>query len=193
LRRKEPHDGSLAGQPLSKEQGRNCRKAADYRGASVEPQVERVSSSQDVHVVVLDSNVVLGLFWFQDPHLSRLAVALETGQLRWCITAQMCDELRHVMTRGALVPTKDGAVATDAATRAERVMAEVERLAQLVPPAVCLATPRCTDTQDQMFIDLALGVGARWLLSRDKAVLKLNRKAFALRGCSIIRPQDWGL
>jgi hypothetical protein len=43
-----------------------------------------------------------------------------------------------------------------------------------------------------MFIDLALGVGARWLLSRDKAVLKLNRKAFALRGCSIIRPQDWG-
>jgi hypothetical protein len=42
-----------------------------------------------------------------------------------------------------------------------------------------------------MFIDLALGLGAKWLFSRDKAVLKLNRKAFALRGCSIISPQDW--
>jgi len=191
LRRKEPHGGSLAGQPLSKEQGRNCRKAADYRGASVGLQVETVSSSQDVHRVVLDSNVVLGLFWFQDPHLSRLAMALETGQLHWCITAQMCDELLHVMTRGDLAPSMDGAVAQDAAIRAERVMAEVERLSQLVPPATSLATPRCTDPQDQMFIDLALGLGAKWLFSRDKAVLKLNRKAFALRGCSIISPQDW--
>ena len=191
MRRKEPHGGSLAGQPLSKEQGRNCRKAADYRGASLGPQVVTVSSSQDVHVVVLDSNVVLGLFWFQDPDLSRLATALEAGQLRWCITAQMRDELRHVMTRGALAPSTDGAVAQGAAIRAERVMAEVERLSHLVPSAASLATPRCTDPQDQMFIDLALGVGARWLFSRDKAVLKLNRKAFALRGCSIVRPQDW--
>jgi len=102
--------------------------------------------------VVLDSNVVLGLFWFQDPHLSRLAMALETGQLHWCITAQMCDELLHVMTRGDLAPSMDGAVAQDAAIRAERVMAEVERLSQLVPPATSLATPRCTDPQDQMFI-----------------------------------------
>ena len=157
----------------------------------MKPQVVTVSSSQDVHVVVLDSNVVLGLFWFKDPHLKRLVVALETGRLLWCITDQMCDELRHVMTRGALAPSIDGIAATDTTTRAECVMAEVERLAQLVPPVACLATPQCTDRQDQMFIDLALGLGARWLFSRDKALLKLNRKAFTLRGCSIIRPQDW--
>ncbi|MBN8487205.1 MAG: PIN domain-containing protein, partial [Burkholderiales bacterium] len=50
---------------------------------------------------------------------------------------------------------------------------------------------RCTDPDDQKFIDFALACGARWLVSRDKAVLKLRRRALALHGLQIVHPADW--
>jgi len=49
---------------------------------------------------------------------------------------------------------------------------------------------RCTDRDDQMFIDLALACGARWLLSRDRAVLKLGKRA-RLLGLDILTPAVW--
>ena len=54
-----------------------------------------------------------------------------------------------------------------------------------------LRTPcRCTDPDDQKFIDLALHSGAQWLLSRDRAVLKLAREA-RQRGLAIVAPHVW--
>ncbi len=41
-----------------------------------------------------------------------------------------------------------------------------------------------------MFLDLAHAAGARWLLSRDRAVLRLARRAAAL-GLVIAKPEDW--
>jgi predicted nucleic acid-binding protein len=49
---------------------------------------------------------------------------------------------------------------------------------------------RCTDTDDQKFIDLALAHGARWLLSRDRAVLKLGRRTRVL-GLEVLTPEIW--
>ena len=49
---------------------------------------------------------------------------------------------------------------------------------------------RCTDADDQMFIDLAVSHRARWLLSRDRAVLKLARRA-AKQGVLIMPPEAW--
>jgi predicted nucleic acid-binding protein len=49
---------------------------------------------------------------------------------------------------------------------------------------------RCTDPDDQVFIDLALACKARWLLSKDRALLKLARRARAL-GLSIQPPASW--
>ena len=48
----------------------------------------------------------------------------------------------------------------------------------------------CSDPDDQVFIDAALAHGARWLATRDRALLKLRRKALA-RGLGIVRPGDW--
>jgi predicted nucleic acid-binding protein len=49
---------------------------------------------------------------------------------------------------------------------------------------------RCTDPDDQMFVDLALEAGARWLVSRDRAVLRLARPALPL-GLAIVAPERW--
>ena len=62
--------------------------------------------------------------------------------------------------------------------------------AELVPLAGAAGRMRCTDGDDQKFIDLALGHGARWLLSRDRAVLKLARRARPL-GLSVLTPETW--
>ena len=48
----------------------------------------------------------------------------------------------------------------------------------------------CRDPADQMFIDLALGCPPCWLVSRDKALLALRRRATA-RGVVIAPPALW--
>lgn len=194
MRRKESHDGDLAGQPLSKEQGRICRKAAEYRGARLEPQVMREEATTAA-LAVLDSNVVLGLFWFEDPALSVLKTALRERALTWWACAPMREELVHVMQRdGFRLMSR---AATTAATQqipdaaAQRVLEAFDTLAQLAPSMPNLTNPRCTDADDQVFVDLALGLRAQWLFSRDSAVLKLRRKVQALTGCQVMRPEDW--
>ena len=49
---------------------------------------------------------------------------------------------------------------------------------------------RCTDRDDQKFIDLALHSRACWLLSHDKAVLRLPKQARRL-GLTILPPVRW--
>jgi len=195
LRRKEPHDGDLAGQPLSKEQGRICRKAAEYKGARLDSQVMRRGDATTPATAVLDSNVVLGLYWFQDPALILLKDALHMRALTWWACAPMREELVHVMRRdgfrhaGRITATATPAQDPDAS--AQRVMEAFDRLAQLAPSMPNLANPRCTDAEDQVFVDLALGLRVQWLFSRDSAVLKLRRKIQALTGCQVMRPEGW--
>jgi uncharacterized protein len=134
-------------------------------------------------LIVLDTNVVLDWLLFADPGAQALVTAIEQGRLRWIATATMRGEFEHVLDRGL-------AAAHGADT------ARFERTWDLHctqhPPAPLAPAPlRCTDSDDQKFIDLALAVNARWLVSRDRALLKLYRHATE-RGLLIIPPQQWG-
>lgn len=116
---------------------------------------------------ILDTQVVLDWLVFRDPATAALAAALEGGRLRWLASAAMRAELEHVLDRGVA-----------AAWRPDRgtVAATFERLAR---PAEPLPVPeiwlRCTDPDDQKFIDLAAATRAVALISKDRAVLKLRR------------------
>ena len=183
----------LAGKPLSKEHGRNCRKAVDYRGVLMQPQDPPYALHSGIASAVLDTNVVLALYWFQDARLARLAQALRTGQLRWLATSGMRDELAHVLQRlhaGADAdrirrPEDDGGCGTP------DVLGIFDRWAIPAALASIGPSPRCTDAADQIFIDLALASRSSWLLSRDRAVLKLRRRILALTGCKVQRPEEW--
>ena len=133
-------------------------------------------------LVVLDTQVVLDWLVFRDISTAPLASALECGSLRWLTSQAMQDELEHVLDRGVA-----------AAWRPDRtaIAQTFDRLSQRVEPRVPAGPPlRCSDPDDQMFIDLALAAGAQWLFTRDRALLRLARRARE-RGVIVLRPADW--
>jgi predicted nucleic acid-binding protein len=136
--------------------------------------------------VVLDTNAVLDWLVFRHPSCVGWTERLAAGSVRWLTSGAMRGEMAHVLGRGiADAWTPDLAA----------VWATWDRLATAAEPTA-LAGPatriRCTDPDDQKFIDLALGHGARWLVSRDKAVLKLGRRLRPL-GLAVVTPEQWAL
>jgi putative PIN family toxin of toxin-antitoxin system len=131
--------------------------------------------------VVLDTQVVLDWLWFSDQRTHAVATALTQGQLRWIATPAMRAELAHVLPR---LRARAGA------PPCEHVLTQVDaHVAQWCPPAAT-ALLKCRDPDDQKFLDLALEAGAAWLLTRDRALLTMARRA-AAQGCRIVEPATW--
>jgi predicted nucleic acid-binding protein len=133
-------------------------------------------------LIVLDTNVVLDWLLFDDPGVQALAAAVEQGRLCWVATAAMRGEFFHVLGHGLAA----GRRADLARLQGGWDQHCTEHLT--APPAA--AALRCTDADDQKFLDLAMASGARWLVSHDRALLKLRSKAAAL-GLAIIMPRQW--
>ena len=129
--------------------------------------------------IVVDTNVVLDLLVFRDPSIVRLRSWLEDAAVHWVACDSMRDELAHVLGRrlGARWPAAPAAVAS-----------AWQLLVSLVPePPDCGL--RCSDPDDQKFIDLAMAHGPCRLLTRDRALLALARPA-AERSVLVHRPGD---
>ena len=133
--------------------------------------------------LVLDTNVVLDWLVFRNPACAPLIAALEGGRARWVSTAAMRDELMHVLGRGTLAAWQPDLESIAAAHRHWAQMIDADGR----PTRAGL---RCTDPDDQKFIDLAAQVGNACLLSRDRAVLKLARRAREA-GFAILTPEGW--
>lgn len=132
---------------------------------------------------VLDTQVLLDWLVFDDPRMRGWSRAITTGRLHWLSCAAMQAE--------ALRVAHDPAIARRASPAPmESLLREVfATYARTVPPPVPSSRLRCRDKDDQMFIDLALAQSARWLLSRDHALLDLRRRAAAV-GLYIVAPGD---
>ena len=144
---------------------------------SQQPPVPATPTPQ---TVVLDTNVVLDWLLFGDPTGQALNAALLVSELRWVATSAMRDELAHVLARGSLDRWQPDL--PDLWSRWDRLCTEV--------PAAAATPVRCTDPDDQKFIDLAASRPGCLLLSRDRAVLKLARRLEAL-GVRLTTPAAW--
>ncbi|SAK38934.1 putative toxin-antitoxin system toxin component, PIN family [Caballeronia ptereochthonis] len=128
--------------------------------------------------VVLDSNVWIDLLVFDDPATRPIHAALEARTLEALIDSRCLRELTRVLDYPQFVRMEVDKTAA---------LATVERLSTLV--AVTLPEderplPKCRDRDDQKFLELAHASGADWLVSKDRAVLKLARRVardFAFR------------
>lgn len=123
--------------------------------------------------VVLDTNILLDLWVFDDPPSQRFKDAVVNGQLDWLATAEMRSELARVLAYPQIVPrlVYYQRSATD-------VLAAFDRHARVVPPAP-KAPVTCSDADDQKFIDLAV-LHRATLLSKDKAVISMRKRLQAL-------------
>ena len=145
------------------------------------PQYGPPPTPDDCVPVVLDTNVVLDWLVFGDADGSALGRAVAAGRLRWVATLAMRDEFAHVVARDAFDRWRPALPEVWAAW--DRYCAE----AMLPEPSPHL---RCTDPDDQMFIDLAAHNARGWLLSRDRAVLKLGPRLSRL-GIRVATPARW--
>jgi putative PIN family toxin of toxin-antitoxin system len=134
------------------------------------------------HRVVLDTNWVLDLFVFNDPATATLDGQLEAGQVAWLMCPPMLQELERVL---GYPPLQKALARRGLAAQAVLQACEQRSLRVAVAEACGL---RCTDPDDQTFIDLAVAHQAT-LLSKDQAVLHLARQ-MVLRGANAQR--HWG-
>jgi putative PIN family toxin of toxin-antitoxin system len=119
--------------------------------------------------VVIDTNIVLDIWVYQDPATPSLLNALEEGRLQWLATLPMREELLRVLDYSHIAKRREIAVLS-----AEVVLAHFDRLANI--QAIAPKAPYvCKDEDDQQFIDLAVAHQAL-LLSKDKQVLRLTNR-----------------
>ena len=145
----------------------------------------RTATGSSTPVVVLDTNVVLDWLLFEDGSCAGLARRLHSGQVRWHATESMRNELAGVLRRRQLQHWSPNR---------EHILSTFELLAVVQPMPLCAAESipklRCRDPDDQKFIDLAVAVEAKWLFSKDRALLDLARAARAI-GIEVLTPAQW--
>ncbi|GAB3103772.1 putative toxin-antitoxin system toxin component, PIN family [Lysobacter terrae] len=138
--------------------------------------------------LVLDTNVCLDLFVFDDARCAGLHRALLAAQIT-AVTDEACrEEWRRVLTYPVL--KLDECMRIAAQTRFDTLVLALPMAGDDVsddPPQA----PRCRDPHDQKFLDLAIRAGARWLLSRDDHLLSLARRARRDGLFEILTPEAW--
>jgi predicted nucleic acid-binding protein len=130
---------------------------------------------------VLDTNIVLDLWVFDEPKATDLRNSVETGNTHWLATAAMREELVRVLAYPQIVKRL-----MHRALPADTVLGHFDRWAQLQPNAP-KAPYACKDADDQKFIDLAVQHGAA-LHSKDAQVLCMKKR---LARCGVaLNPVD---
>lgn len=138
--------------------------------------------------VVLDTNVCLDLLLFDDPRCTALQAALRAGAVQAVTDDECRDEWLRVL-RYPQLGLDDGR----RATLLQAFDALVRGIPADAPTRTPVPLPRCADPDDQKFLQLAFASGARWLVSRDRAVLALARRTARAGWFDIVTPQAWSL
>lgn len=133
--------------------------------------------------VVLDTNVCLDLFVFEDARWQLLLQDLQDRKLL-AVTSDACrNEWQRVLNYPHLPVTEH--------TKPAIIERFDSLVARVSPTAGGPALPKCSDPDDQKFLEIARDAHASLLISKDKAVLKLARKTKQLGIFSILSPENY--
>ncbi len=152
-----------------------------------------------MHIVILDTNIVLDIFLFQDPRTGDLRDQLHDKKLNWVATQHMRNELERVLTYTHI----EAKLAYYQKSPAD-ILAAFDQFAQITTEPSIKAPYTCKDADDQPFIDLACHLASQQtieaaehlagatlghlaqiqsqsraqvqLISKDKAVLAMRKR-----------------
>lgn len=118
--------------------------------------------------IVLDTNVCLDLFAFNDPRWELISQALCNQELL-AVTREDCrNEWLAVLHYPHLPVNEDN--------RAQIVSTFDRLIAVEAPLTKGIKLPVCSDKDDQKFLEICRDADAEVLVTKDKALLKLARK-----------------
>jgi putative PIN family toxin of toxin-antitoxin system len=119
--------------------------------------------------IILDTNILLDIFVFEDVRADRLSNAVLNRQIKTYSNQTSLEELRDVISR-PLFALEEG--------QQVKIMGQWQSLSQSIEDLKLEAAPwKCQDPDDQVFLDLAFTVRPSILISKDNAVLKLATRA----------------
>lgn len=134
-----------------------------------------------VDSAVLDTHVLLDWLVFHNPAVSPIIEAIQRGRLRWIASPALRCEHDLVVGRAEFARWQPDPA---------KLQSAWQHWALMQADPASLAPWRCTDPDDQKFLDLAWAGKAHWLITRDRALLRLGRRA-RTQGLEILTPEAW--
>jgi uncharacterized protein len=120
--------------------------------------------------VVLDTNVLVSLYVFADSRFAPLRANMEGGAWQAISNDACFEEFRRVLAYPMFALSEERQ--QDALTAYAGKVARIDG----PPPSSATSLPRCKDRDDQKFLELARDGAADWLVTADKALLRLARR-----------------
>lgn len=139
--------------------------------------------------LVLDTNVVLDWLVFRDAAVQSLQAAIEQQRVAIVTQAAAIDELRRVLAYPQCklaIDDQEALLKRYRLASREAALPTGYALGNLLLPA---GFPTCRDKDDQHFLALAYHAKADGLLTKDRQLLKLRRRA-AKFGVKIVSPKE---
>lgn len=127
---------------------------------------------------MLDTNVWLDWLVFADPGIARLRSAHGRGAVEVVIDDECEAELARVLGYELHARVRSAEEQAAALAEARRIARPHAGDGSGAPP---LKLPTCRDPDDQKFLRLALACGAHALLTKDNALLELERGVLPFR------------
>lgn len=136
-------------------------------------------------LIVIDSQSLFDWMVFHNPVCAQWDAALGGPDWEWIFTSEVKAEFDHVAAKGfgERWPVDQDALSS--------MWSRHARMRETTPPPGAATRLHCTDADDQKFIDLAIAARAHTLVTRDKALLRLARKALERHGVRVCRPETW--
>lgn len=133
--------------------------------------------------VVLDTNVCLDLFVFHDPRWQSITQGIQNQRIQASTRKDCREEWLAVLHYPHLPVSAENRDSIIAAFDAHITCCEVVQKGTILP--------RCTDKDDQKFLEYCCDANIDVLITKDKALLKLARKIQRLQLFSILTPEKF--
>jgi len=117
--------------------------------------------------VVLDTNIILDLFYFKDKSVVYLYECLKTEQVQAFTCELIWAEFTEVLTRKPFNQSK---------SEIDLIRSSYQHLLTWQAPQRNNAGIKCRDLDDQIFIELSVEIAPCSLITKDKDLLVLQKK-----------------